>query len=92
VLLIAPDGREHVLNTKGTFTAPPGAQIVMRAPGSGGYGPPSERDPARLREDVINGYVTAERLVEVYGRGRSGEPACRACESSGSPRSDRWSA
>jgi N-methylhydantoinase B len=92
VLLIAPDGRERVLNTKGTFTAPPGAQIVMHAPGSGGYGPPSERDPARLRDDVVNGYVTAERVVEVYGRGSSGEPACRACASSESPRSDRWSA
>ncbi|HLF48231.1 MAG TPA: hydantoinase B/oxoprolinase family protein, partial [Methylomirabilota bacterium] len=73
VLLISPDGRERVLNTKGTFTAPPDAQVVMHAPGSGGYGPPSERDPARLREDGINGYVTAE-----------GEPACRACDSSGS--------
>ena len=85
VLLISPDGRLRALNTKGTFTAPPGAQVVMHAPGSGGYGPPSERDPARLREDVINGYVTAERVVEVYGRGSSGEPACRACDGCGIP-------
>ena len=28
-------------------------------PGSGGYGPPSERDPARAREDRENGYVGA---------------------------------
>jgi N-methylhydantoinase B len=54
----------------------------MHAPGSGGYGPPSERDPASLREDVINGYVTAERVVDLHGREGSGDPACRACTSS----------
>jgi N-methylhydantoinase B len=59
VSLVYPDGRERRLNTKGTFTAPPEAQIVMHAPGSGGYGPPSERDPARAREDRENGYVGA---------------------------------
>jgi N-methylhydantoinase B len=59
VSLILPDGRERRLNTKGTFTASPEAQVVMHAPGSGGYGAASERDPARAREDEVNGYVTA---------------------------------
>jgi N-methylhydantoinase B len=59
VTLIAPDGSARRLNTKGTFTAPPDAQVVMHAPGSGGYGPPRERDPARAREDHVNGYVSA---------------------------------
>jgi N-methylhydantoinase B len=59
VSLIYPDGRERRLNTKGTLTAPAGAQVVMHAPGSGGYGPASERDPARAREDRENGYVGA---------------------------------
>jgi N-methylhydantoinase B/oxoprolinase/acetone carboxylase alpha subunit len=30
----------------------------MEAPGSGGYGPPSARDPALLRQDRADGYVT----------------------------------
>jgi len=28
-----------------------------KAPGSGGYGPPSERDPARIADDLADGYV-----------------------------------
>jgi N-methylhydantoinase B len=35
--------------------------------GGGGYGPPSERDPERVREDVIDGYVSKEQAVERYG-------------------------
>ena len=69
VSLILPDGRERRLNTKGTLTVPAEAQVVMHAPGSGGYGPPSERDPARAREDLVNGYVNA----------RDSAPACPAC-------------
>jgi N-methylhydantoinase B len=57
VSLIAPDGTARRLNTKGTFTAPPESQVVMHAPGSGGYGPVGDRDPARAREDEVNGYV-----------------------------------
>lgn len=33
----------------------------------GGVGNPKERDPALVREDVRNGYITAERAREVYG-------------------------
>ena len=33
----------------------------------GGVGDPKERDPARVREDIRNGYITAERAREVYG-------------------------
>jgi len=59
VSVIAPDGTERRLNTKGTFIAEPESQVVMHAPGAGGYGPPSERAPARAREDAVNGYVGA---------------------------------
>jgi N-methylhydantoinase B len=60
VTLIAPDGTARRLNTKGTFTATPDAQVVMHAPGSGGYGSAGDRDPARVREDEVNGYVGTE--------------------------------
>ena len=33
----------------------------------GGVGDPRERDPALVREDIRNGYITAERAREVYG-------------------------
>jgi N-methylhydantoinase B len=34
--------------------------------GGGGYGPPAERDPDRVRRDVEAGYVTPERAQDVY--------------------------
>jgi N-methylhydantoinase B len=35
-----------------------GTQIVTDAGGGGGYGPPSERDPAAVRNDLREGYIT----------------------------------
>jgi len=46
---------------------PAGTEITLNLPGGGGYGPPSERDPARVMEDVRNGYVSAERARTDYG-------------------------
>lgn len=90
VSLAAPDGRERLLPSKGTFTAPPDARVVMRAPGAGGYGLPADRDLARLREDVINGYVTREAAAERYGSSRADELGCPACPQGGrSPASTR---
>jgi N-methylhydantoinase B len=45
IVVIAPDGAERELCSKGSFTASAGAQICMRAPGAGGFGAPAERDP-----------------------------------------------
>jgi N-methylhydantoinase B len=41
--------------------------IRIHTGGGGGYGDPRRRDPARVREDVRNGFVDAERAREVYG-------------------------
>ncbi|RAI58005.1 hydantoinase B/oxoprolinase family protein [Roseicella frigidaeris] len=62
-----PDGTQRVLAGKGAFTAPEGAVVTVEAPGSGGYGPPAGRDRAALREDVLDGYVTAESADRDYG-------------------------
>lgn len=35
--------------------------------GGGGYGDPAERDPERVRRDVLNGYVSREAAELVYG-------------------------
>ena len=79
ITLIGPDGAERELNSKGSFTAPHGARIHLRAPGSGGFGAPAERDRAQLRDDVINGYVSPESAMADYGyRGRE-ELKCPAC-------------
>ncbi len=67
ILLIPPHGNPQKLNSKGAFLAPAGSQVVMEAPGSGGYGPPAERDPALLAADLAEGYVTAAGARREYG-------------------------
>ena len=56
-----------MLNSKGAFDAPAGGLVIFDVPGSGGYGPPAERDPARLGEDLADGYVTPEGARRDYG-------------------------
>ena len=41
--------------------------VTLELPGGGGYGPPAARDPARVAEDVREGYVSVEQAREVYG-------------------------
>ncbi|MBM3491815.1 MAG: hydantoinase B/oxoprolinase family protein [Alphaproteobacteria bacterium] len=36
-------------------------------PGAGGHGPPAARDPARVREDVLDGKLSAEHARREYG-------------------------
>ena len=62
-----PDGTRRRLNSKGAFRVPAGGRVVMEAPGSGGYGPPKERDPARLAEDLADGYVSEAAARREYG-------------------------
>jgi N-methylhydantoinase B len=48
-------------------TLEPGERIVSYSAGGGGYGPPWERDPASVKHDVDEGWITRERAAEVYG-------------------------
>lgn len=48
----------------------PGDRVRVRTPGGGGYGPPEERDPAAVAEDVRLGRYTAEQAARLFGRGR----------------------
>jgi N-methylhydantoinase B/oxoprolinase/acetone carboxylase alpha subunit len=45
----------------------PGDRLLIRNAGGGGYGPPSERDPRALADDLENGYVTVDEMHR-YGR------------------------
>jgi N-methylhydantoinase B/oxoprolinase/acetone carboxylase alpha subunit len=49
---------DHVLH--------PGEVFSLETPGGGGLGSPLERDPARVLNDVRNGYVTAQKARQVY--------------------------
>ena len=44
-----------------------GDEFTRPSAGGGGYGDPLERDPAAVREDVADGYVSIERARKDYG-------------------------
>jgi N-methylhydantoinase B len=67
--MVLPDGTRRAVPGKGAYTAPAGAVVTIEAPGSGGYGPPAGRDPAALRADLEDGYVTPGGAVRDYGGG-----------------------
>jgi len=67
VTLTTPDGKTRHLPSKGAFQAPAGSVVDMITPGSGGYGPVGERDPAAIAADLLDGYVTPEAVRSKYG-------------------------
>ncbi|MFZ1152186.1 MAG: hydantoinase B/oxoprolinase family protein, partial [Xanthobacteraceae bacterium] len=52
---------------KGRQTVPPRDAICLQLPGGGGFGDPRERDPQRVREDMLDGLITAEQARRDYG-------------------------
>lgn len=60
-----PDDRKMVGMFRGPFEA--GDVISYRAGGGGGYGKPFDRPAEKVREDVLDGYVTREAAREEYG-------------------------
>ena len=59
-------GNMRDVRAKGAFELRDGATLHLDAPGSGGYGPPRERDPERIRQDLLDGYITAEAARRDY--------------------------
>jgi N-methylhydantoinase B len=55
------------IRPKGRQTVPPRDAICLQLPGGGGFGDPRARDPARVREDVLDGLITAEQARRDYG-------------------------
>ncbi|HEX2215743.1 MAG TPA: hydantoinase B/oxoprolinase family protein, partial [Xanthobacteraceae bacterium] len=67
VTLTTPDGATRHLPSKGAFAWPAGAVVDMVTPGSGGFGPPAERDPVQIGRDLLDGYVTPAAVERDYG-------------------------
>jgi N-methylhydantoinase B len=57
ITLKLPDGSQRSLCSKGAFDAPAGSQVVIEAPGGGGYGEASGREADAIELDAANGYV-----------------------------------
>ena len=45
----------------------PGEGFTACSGGGGGFGSPLERDPARVLHDVLEGYISADEALDVYG-------------------------
>jgi N-methylhydantoinase B len=61
------DGREQPLAPIGLVDLQPGEWIRGLESGGGGYGDPLERDPERVRHDVLEGWISAPRARDTYG-------------------------
>lgn len=66
-------GSGRPLNSKGRQSVPHGERLVLELPGGGGYGPPAERDPERVRADVLDGLITTADAERDYGVVLTGE-------------------
>jgi N-methylhydantoinase B len=76
---------------------PAGADAIIATAGGGGWGEPLERDPERVRRDVVDGYVSPEAAARDYGvilapdslEVDAAATARRRDSSSGRPRNER---
>ena len=58
----------HRLRTKSNGTPlESGDVMMMLCCGGGGYGDPLEREPGRVLEDVLGGFVSVEAAADIYG-------------------------
>jgi N-methylhydantoinase B len=55
------------IRPKGRQTVPPRDAICLQLPGGGGFGDPRAREPERVREDVLDGLITADAARRDYG-------------------------
>lgn len=60
------DGAAERMNSKGLDYLSQGDCITLIMPGGGGYGNPTERDPAALIQDVRGGKVSLEAARDIY--------------------------
>lgn len=51
---------------KGIYELHPGDHLRVVSGGGGGYGPAVEREPERVRQDVVQGYVSRDEAKERY--------------------------
>ena len=65
--VLNPDGEARPLPSKFTMTIRRGDTLRHTQPGGGGYGDPRQRDPAAVREDVLDERISLDHARSVYG-------------------------
>lgn len=64
---ISGDGEVSEIPAKFTGEISKGDKIIVITPGGGGWGSPTDRDPEKVLWDVVEGIVSVERAMDVYG-------------------------
>jgi N-methylhydantoinase B len=64
---LGADGSRSELPPCGGVILRPGDVLECRCCGGGGYGNPVERDPAQVRDDIAEGWISRKRGHDVYG-------------------------
>ena len=64
--ILNPEGEAMELGSKATLELKAGDVVSYRSCGGGGYGPPREREPQQVLNDVREGKISLERARKVY--------------------------
>ena len=64
---VGANGDEEKMPGVTRFDLQPGEKAHFLNAGGGGYGDPLEREPERVRRDVLRGWETIERAKRTYG-------------------------
>jgi N-methylhydantoinase B len=67
------DGTREEIRSKRVFTLHAGERVHIHTAGGGGYGDPRQREPERVRQDVLDRKVSPQEAESVYGVVLAGE-------------------
>jgi N-methylhydantoinase B len=65
--ILNPGPDQKILHSKASYVLKSGDVVCEILNGAGGYGDPLEREPASVRKDVIEEYISLEKARENYG-------------------------
>ncbi len=65
--IIRSDGSVEVIASKQVTHLMKGDRVVIQTPGGAGYGNPRDRIKEAVEEDILNGKVSMEKAVQLYG-------------------------
>jgi N-methylhydantoinase B len=66
-VILDPGPGERQIRKVSDFSVPQGSLISLRSGGGGGYGPPFDRDPEKVLNDLVDEYITPEQARADYG-------------------------
>lgn len=65
--ILNPDGAAEALGSKSVHQLKRGDVVSFRLAGAGGYGNPADRDPAAVKRDLADGFISPENTMKNYG-------------------------